>query len=97
LKLWAKSGKETAGGQKRGAIHYPSSQSWQSQVTLREIPLPANFKRIHCPEKLEEIIYCEAERSYTVFHLENGKTVTVSKPLIGIRPIIEGHFFSPHS
>jgi len=32
--------------------------------------------------KLEEIIYCEAERSYTVFHLEGGKTVTVSKPLL---------------
>ena len=32
--------------------------------------------------KLEEIIYCEAERSYTVFHLENKKTVTVSKPLL---------------
>lgn len=31
--------------------------------------------------KLEEILYCEAERSYTVFHLENNKTVTVSKPL----------------
>jgi two-component system LytT family response regulator len=31
--------------------------------------------------KLEEIIYCEAERSYTVFHLEGNRTVTVSKPL----------------
>jgi two-component system, LytTR family, response regulator len=32
--------------------------------------------------KLDEIIYCEAERSYTVFHLEGRKTVTVSKPLL---------------
>ena len=32
--------------------------------------------------KLEEIIYCEAERSYTVFHLEGNRTVTVSKPLL---------------
>ncbi|MBE7173928.1 MAG: response regulator [Williamsia sp.] len=32
--------------------------------------------------KLEEIVYCEAERSYTVFHLDNGKTITVSKPLL---------------
>jgi two-component system LytT family response regulator len=32
--------------------------------------------------KLEEIIYCEAERSYTVFHLVDKKTVTVSKSLI---------------
>lgn len=32
--------------------------------------------------KLDEIIYCEAERSYTVFHLSNNKNVTVSKPLV---------------
>ena len=32
--------------------------------------------------KLDDIIYCEAERSYTVFHLEGNKTVTVSKPLL---------------
>lgn len=31
--------------------------------------------------KLDEIIYCEAERSYTSFHLEGNRTVTVSKPL----------------
>ena len=31
---------------------------------------------------IKTIIYCEAERSYTVFHLDNGKTVTVSKPLL---------------
>lgn len=31
--------------------------------------------------KLEEIIYCEAERSYTIFHLDKNRTVTVSKPL----------------
>lgn len=32
--------------------------------------------------KLEEIVYCEAERSYTVFHLQTGKPVMVSKPLL---------------
>jgi two-component system, LytTR family, response regulator len=32
--------------------------------------------------KLEDIIYCEAERSYTVFHLEGNRSVTVSKPLL---------------
>lgn len=32
--------------------------------------------------KLDEIIYCEAERSYTIFHLTGNKTVTVSKSLI---------------
>lgn len=32
--------------------------------------------------KLDDIIYCEAERSYTVFHLAGNRTVTVSKSLI---------------
>lgn len=32
--------------------------------------------------KLDDIIYCEAERSYTIFHLEGKQTVTVSKSLI---------------
>jgi len=31
--------------------------------------------------KLDDILYCEAERSYTTFHLEGNRTVTVSKPL----------------
>jgi two-component system, LytTR family, response regulator len=39
--------------------------------------------------KLEEIIYCEAERSYTLFHLENGKTVTVSKPLADYETLLK--------
>jgi two-component system LytT family response regulator len=32
--------------------------------------------------RLEDIIYCEAERSYTIFHIDGNKTVTVSKPLL---------------
>lgn len=31
--------------------------------------------------RLEEILYCEAERSYTVFHFVNSRPVVVSKPL----------------
>ena len=38
--------------------------------------------------KLEDIIYCEAERSYTVFHLEGNKTVTVSKPLLEVLSLL---------
>lgn len=43
--------------------------------------------------KLEEILYCEAERSYTVFHLENKKTVTVSKPLIDYDSLLKDTSF----
>jgi two-component system LytT family response regulator len=47
--------------------------------------------------KLDEIIYCEAERSYTVFHLEGNKTVTVSKPLLEYDHILQGtSFFRIH-
>jgi two-component system LytT family response regulator len=31
--------------------------------------------------KLEEIAYCEAQRSYTIFRLINNKSIMVSKPL----------------
>jgi two-component system LytT family response regulator len=31
--------------------------------------------------KLEEIIYCEAQRSYTIFRLVNNKSIMISKPL----------------
>ncbi|MBC7867811.1 MAG: response regulator transcription factor [Gloeobacteraceae cyanobacterium ES-bin-316] len=43
--------------------------------------------------KLEEIIYCEAERSYTVFHLEDKKTITVSKPLLDYDTLLNDTFF----
>lgn len=43
--------------------------------------------------KLEEIIYCEAERSYTVFHLSNNKTITVSKPLLDYDNLLQDTSF----
>jgi two-component system LytT family response regulator len=47
--------------------------------------------------KLENIIYCEAERSYTVFHLEGNKTVTVSKPLLDYDTLLKDtSFFRIH-
>ena len=43
--------------------------------------------------KLDDIIYCEAERSYTIFHLESKKTVTVSKSLIEYDNLLQGTQF----
>lgn len=43
--------------------------------------------------KLDEIVYCEAERSYTVFHLGNGKTITVSKPLLDYDSLLKDTVF----
>ncbi len=43
--------------------------------------------------KLESILYCEAERSYTIFHLENGKTITVSRSLVEYEALLTGTTF----
>jgi len=43
--------------------------------------------------KLEEVIYCEAERSYTLFHLLDGKSVLVSKPLLDYDNLLRGTSF----
>lgn len=43
--------------------------------------------------KLEEIIYCEAQRSYTVFHLVNNKTLMVSKPLFDYDKLLSDTIF----
>ncbi|HET7117998.1 MAG TPA: response regulator [Hanamia sp.] len=42
---------------------------------------------------LEEIVYCEAERSYTIFHLVNNKKITISKPLFIYDSLLEGTTF----
>ena len=47
--------------------------------------------------KLDDILYCEAERSYTVFHIEGKKTVTVSKALVEYENILDStSFFRIH-
>jgi two-component system, LytTR family, response regulator len=43
--------------------------------------------------KLEDIIYCEAQRSYTIFHLVNNKTMTISKPLFDYDRLLTGTAF----
>lgn len=43
--------------------------------------------------KLDDIIYCRAERSYTMFHLEGNKTVIVSKPLLDYDNLLRDTFF----
>jgi len=43
--------------------------------------------------KMEEIIYCEAERSYTVFHLAGSNPITVSKPLLDYERLLSNSLF----
>jgi two-component system, LytTR family, response regulator len=47
--------------------------------------------------KLEEIIHCEAQRSYTVFYLMQGKNIMVSRPLFDYdRLLANTTFFRIH-
>ncbi len=47
--------------------------------------------------KLDDIVYCEAERSYTVFHLEDKRSITVSKPLLDYENLLtDTSFFRVH-
>jgi two-component system LytT family response regulator len=47
--------------------------------------------------KLEDIVYCEAEGSYTVLHFNDKKAITVSKPLGDYDQLLEdGHFLRVH-
>jgi two-component system, LytTR family, response regulator len=43
--------------------------------------------------KLEEIVYCEAQRSYTIFRLINNKTIMISKPLFDYDSLLAGTIF----
>ncbi len=42
---------------------------------------------------VDEIIYCQAESSYTIFHLENGQKITASKPIIDYEELLEQNNF----
>jgi two-component system LytT family response regulator len=43
--------------------------------------------------KLEEIVYCEAQRSYTIFRLANNKTIMISKPLFDYERLLANTVF----
>ena len=43
--------------------------------------------------KLDEIIYCEAERNYTIFHITNMPAITVAKTLGDYDSLLEHSFF----
>ena len=43
--------------------------------------------------KLEEIIYCEAQRSYTIFRLINNKSIIISKPLFDYDKLLADTIF----
>jgi two-component system LytT family response regulator len=46
---------------------------------------------------VEDILYCEAQRSYTYFHLTNNKSILISKPLFDYDKLLtDSVFFRVH-
>jgi two-component system, LytTR family, response regulator len=43
--------------------------------------------------KLEDIVYCEAQRSYTIFRLVNNKSIIISKPLFDYDKLLADTIF----
>lgn len=43
--------------------------------------------------RLGDIIVCEAEKNYTIIHLQNKKSLTVSRPLLEYERILSGTCF----
>ena len=56
-------------------------QNFSQPVSTTEMRLCLPSHKGFTIVKLDEIVYCEAQRSYTQFHFTNQKPVTVSKPL----------------
>jgi len=75
-------------GNKKALLHNLSNAGSPAEMRLC-LPTLKGFIVL----KLDDIIYCEAERSYTVFHLEGNKTVTVSKPLLEYDQILQDTSF----
>jgi len=64
------------GGQAEILLHNINKAGFPLEMRLC-LPTQKGFTIV----KLEEIAYCEAQRSYTIFRLINNKSIMISKPL----------------
>ena len=62
-----------------------------SSVYKKRISIVNNDGMLFQP--IDEIAYCEADNSYTYFHLLNGKKIVASKTLKDFESILDGHQF----
>ena len=67
---------------------------------ILEQALDNTFKRIALPcmdgiefVQLDDIMYCQADSNYCIFHLVNGKSVMVSRALSFYEKLLQGAFF----
>lgn len=80
--------KESAAGNTEALIHNITKAVSPLEMRLC-LPTLKGFTIL----KLDEIIYCEAQRSYTVFYLAQGKNIMVSKPLFDYDRLLSGTTF----
>ncbi len=66
---------------------------------LRKLQTPAEMK-LCIPDmkgfrvvELSDIIYCESESSYTIFHLQNRQTITASKSIMEYEALLQHNGF----
>src|SRR4051812_7764498 len=83
-------GKNT--GQAETLLHNMTKAGFPMEMRLC-LPTQKGFTIV----KLEEIIYCEAQRSYTMFRLINDKSIVISKPLFDYDKLLtDTVFFRVH-
>jgi two-component system LytT family response regulator len=75
-------------GQAEVLLHNISKAGFPLEMRLC-LPTQRGFTIV----KLEEIVYCEAARSYTVFHLMDKKPIMISKPLFDYDRILSDTIF----
>jgi two-component system, LytTR family, response regulator len=80
------------GGQAEILLHNIKKAGFPLEMRLC-LPTQKGFTIV----KLEEIAYCEAQRSYTIFRLINNKSIMISKPLFDYeRLLVDTVFFRVH-
>ncbi len=66
----------------------------ESLPTTLDLPTSNGYKRV----AIDEIIWCEADSSYTVVHLTEKRQLLISKPLANFEEILKDHsFFRIHN
>jgi two-component system, LytTR family, response regulator len=75
--------------------HLMESTRQEAQLTSLSVPAQNGFERV----KLDDIIWCEAERYFTIFHLSGGKEIVATRSLGEFEELLTGSGFvrSHHS
>jgi two-component system LytT family response regulator len=83
---------EKTTGQAETLLHNMTKAGFPMEMRLC-LPTQKGFTIV----KLEEIVYCEAQRSYTMFRLVNDKSIVISKPLFDYDKLLaDTVFFRVH-